>query len=503
MIKIAKFTDSKKLLISDNLLIMKRFIIIIATIALVCSCAPQYNEGEVSYRIWEGYEKDSLPDFTTLGEPTETGIGRGFELLKYADPAKDHFLAEYTSTLTVPEEKEYAFLLYSDDNARFIVDGDTILGLNEAGSYTIARKILGRGKHELRLQYQECDGGQGLDLYLYEEGKLPRDYGTEAPGYAIPDFAVPQITEAYRRYKEWKGDDSTVTFPIFTDIHAHTNYNFQHIGYFGQTADIWGYDFMLCLGDIGINIGPAHISWDISTTIMNRTRDEMLKYPGLFLFTPGNHDWDAGEGTVNTEERFQEMFQKPGLEKAGENLHLTPGRVYHYYDIPEKNFRIILLNSCGTGTQQSRYYIFDDAQVEWFKDIVDKTPKEMSILVACHYMPHPNGRWHNTPAPYNLRSNERMMDVLAEMKKSHRIVGLFCGDSHFNMHEVDRGVNYFVSQGFGRCTKEQLMPGTRRAEFEPDESLCCDIVAIKPAKGEVHTFRVGAGGADFDYEFTY
>lgn len=483
---------------------MKKLLAIAAAIAAVCACTPKYSEGEVNYKIWENYDGDSLPDdFTALGEPTVTGTGNAFQLGDYVDPSKDHFVAEYTSTLTVPEEKEYSFLLYSDDNSRFIIDGEPVIELNSTGSSTIAKQTLGKGKHELKIQYQEYTNGQGLDLYLYTEGELPRDYGTTAPEYQIPDFVVPQVTEAHDRYMEWKGDDETIIFPIFTDIHSHTDYRFRHIGYVGETSDIWNYDFMLCLGDVGVNLGPAHISKDITNTILTKVSDEMKKYPGLFLFVPGNHDWDGGEGTFTSEERFQELFQEPGLEKANGNLHLTEGKVYHYYDIPEKNFRIILLNSCGTGTQQGTYYIFDNEQVEWFKNIVNGTPKEMSILVACHYMPHPNGRWHNTPAPYTLQSNERMMDVLAELKKDHNLIGLFCGDSHFNMHEVDRDVNYFVTQCMSCCSLENLMPGTRRADIDVNESLCCDVIAVKPAKNEVHTFRIGAGGADFDYEFRY
>ena len=474
-----------------------------AAAAAICACSNQYDEGEVSYKIWEGCEGSELPDFSTLGEPTASGTCRSFELLDYADPAKDHFVAEFTSTLTVAEEKEYSFLLYSDDKSRFYIDGEAVIELNDTGKNTIVKKVLDKGKHALKVQYAEYINGQGLDLYMYTEGELPRNYGTENPEYKIPDFVVPQVTEAHERYMEWKGDDETVIFPIFTDVHSHTDTRFHHIGYVAETSDIWGYDFMLCLGDIGINLGPAHISKDITTTIMTKVSDEMKKFPGVFLYTPGNHDWDAGEGEINSQERFQEMFQKPGLEKAGANLHLTPGKVYHYYDIPEKNFRIILLNSCGTCTKEDMYYVFDDEQVEWFKNLVGETPEEMSILVACHYMPHPSGRWHNTPAPYNLASNERMMDVLAELKKDHNIIGLFCGDSHFNMHEVDRDVNYFITQSMGYCTKEQLMPGTRRADVDLKESLCCDVIAVKPAKGEVHTFRIGAGGAEFDYQFTY
>ena len=476
--------------------------ILAATTIFACACAPEYNEGEVNYKIWEGYGNRNLPDFSTLGEPTVTGTENSFNLLDYTDTEKDHFLAEFTSTLTVPEEKEYTFLLRSDDRSRFIVDGDTLVAENNCAS-VFARKVLGKGRHELTVQYQEWEGGQNLGLYFYKDGELLRDYGTQIPEYRIPDFVVPQVTEAHDRYMEWKGDDETVIFPIFTDVHAHTDSRFHHIGYIAETSGIWDYDFMLCLGDVGVNVGPAHISKNLTNTILTKVSDEMKKFPGTFLYVPGNHDWDGGEGTFTSEERFQELFQKPGLEKSGDNLHLTPGKVYHYCDFPEKNFRVILLNSCGTGTQQGKYYVFDDEQVEWFKNLVNETPEEMSIFVACHYMPHPNGRWHNTPPPYNLQSNEMMMDVLAELKKSHNIIGLFCGDSHFNMHEVDRDVNYFITQGLGFCTESQLMPGTRRAPYDVDKTLCCDVIAVKPAKGEVHTFRIGAGGAEFDYEFTY
>lgn len=483
---------------------MKKLLFIAAAAAAIYACTPKYSEGEVSYKFWDGYDGVELPDFATLGEPTETGTAATFTLGSHSNRDIDHFAAEFTSTFTVPEEKEYGFLLSSDDDSRLIIDGETVIDFCDSGTSSIAKATLKKGKHEIKVEYFENYAGQNLTLQLYAEGELPRHYGAIAEEeVAVPEFVVPQVTEAFKRFEEWKGDDETVTFPIFTDIHSHTDTRFHHIGYVAGTSDIWDYDFMLCLGDFGINLGPAHISTDIATTIMTSVKEEMLKFPGVFLYTPGNHDWDAGEGTFNTDERFQEMFQKPGLEKANGNLHLTEGKVYHYYDIPEKNFRIILLNSCGTGTQNGTYYIFDDEQIEWFKNIVKETPKEMSILVACHYMPHPNGRWHNIPAPYTQQSNEKMMDTLADLKKEHNIIGLFCGDSHFNMHEVDRNVNYYITQCMGYCTTEQLMPGTRRADVNLTESLCCDVIAVKPAKGEVHTFRIGAGGADFDYEFTY
>ena len=64
-------------------------------------------------------------------------------------------------------------------------------------------------------------------------------------------------------------------------------------------------------------------------------------------------------------------------------------------------------------------------------------------------------------------------------------------------------MNYFITQSLSCCSKKDLMPGTKRADLNLDESLSCDVIAIKPEKGEVHTFRIGSGGADYDYVFNY
>lgn len=318
-----------------------------------------------------------------------------------------------------------------------------------------------------------------------------------------PSFVMVQAAEAFERYQAWKGDDETVVFPILTDLHSHDIYTYQHIGYIAGTTTLFHYDFMLNLGDIGLNIGPSHTSKEHANKVKRLTRSEMDKFPGVTLYAAGNHDWDAGEGEFHTSQELSDLFQKPALKYAGENLHLTPGKVYYYYDIPEKNFRVIILNSEGTETQHDKYYVFDDEQVEWFKALLDETPSDMNILLACHYMPHPNGRWHNTPADYTLESNQNMMALLSDYKTRRNIIGLFCGDSHFNMHEVENGVNYFITESYGVCYDEDLMPGTKHVLFDYHETLCCDIIAVKPSKHLVHTFRMGAGGSDFDYEFSY
>ena len=48
-----------------------------------------------------------------------------------------------------------------------------------------------------------------------------------------------------------------------------------------------------------------------------------------------------------------------------------------------------------------------------------------------------------------------------------------------------------------------MLPGTTHAFFDYKENLCIDVLAVKPSKREVHTFRIGAGGEEFDCVFTY
>ena len=238
--------------------------------------------------------------------------------------------------------------------------------------------------------------------------------------------------------------------------------------------------------------------------IVDNVRAQMMKYDGVWLYTPGNHDWDAGEGKFFTDEDLSGFFQKPWQEKAGENLHLTPGKTYGWYDVPGKGIRVIFLNSQGTGTQNGSYYLFDEPQMEWLQALLDSTPADMPVLVTAHYMPHPLGRWTNSnPAEDALKGNQRVMDILSAFAAKGTLIGMVTGDAHVNMYIKENGVNYFISQGYGWVVPDLMLPGTTHAFFDYKENLCIDVLAVKPSKREVHTFRIGAGGEEFDCVFTY
>ena len=96
------------------------------------------------------------------------------------------------------------------------------------------------------------------------------------------------------------------------------------------------------------------------------------------------------------------------------------------------------------------------------------------------------------------------MTILSGFKQGGgTLVGMFTGDSHTNDHMLYNGVNYYISQGYGWVTPEAVMPGSKHAFFEYTESLCIDVVAVKPATREVKTFRIGAGGPEYDFTFPY
>ena len=473
-----------------------------------CSQTPKVN-----YKVWYDWPERCLPDFNKIGEPDIQGAKINLDLVDI-DDTKNHFCVLFETTLKVKTEEEYNFTLTTDDGSKFYID-DELLIVNDGAHGPIEKKcskVLTRGKHALRIEFFDFDKGQSLvfrystptikerefnDRVLDKEDRLTSKHA----------FVKPQVKEALKRFEAWKGNDEVLVYPILTDVHTSGRFSYKHIGYAATAAKAFGADFMVNLGDIGLNAYPATVDKDYARFIMDETLAQMKKYDGMWLYSPGNHDWDAGEGTFNSEQYLSDFFQKPWQEKAGKNLHIVPGHVWCWYDIPEKNFRIILLNTCGTGTQGGFYYYFDDPQLEWLQGLLADTPKDVNVIVMSHYMPHPMGRWTTSaskPDIHRLDQDQKLMEILSAFKADGgTLVGMITGDSHTNDYICENGVNYFISQGYGWIVPDLMLPTNRHAFYDYKQSLCIDVVAVKPATREVHTFRIGAGVADYDYEFGY
>ena len=339
---------------------------------------------------------------------------------------------------------------------------------------------------------------------------------------ALPDFVMTQAEEAFKRYINWKGGEETLVFPILTDIHtgwsADRSENYRHFGYMAATDRLWGYDFMANLGDIGLNGGMAHASEVAADELLLRTKEQMGTFAGVWIYAPGNHDWDGGGTRHLTSAFLSDMFQKPSERFANGNLHIAPKRAYGYYDIPEKHVRVIFLNSEGTETIGDNYYTFDNPQLRWLTELLTDTPEHTDIVVMAHYQPHPIGRWvcvkdaerptcevlcHLLGDFANRRKGGELGLTWNFRKCKGRLVGLFCGDTHCNQQVCDDGVNYYITQGLGFVDPKEMLPGQTHAHCDYTQSLCCDVIAIKLDSKQVHTFRIGAGGAEYDLEFGY
>lgn len=482
-------------------------ILFVALVAVLASCA---KTPEVSYKVWYDWPERYLPDFSTLGEPDVQGTKENLDLMDI-DDTKNHFCVLFEAPFKVDKEEEYAFTLTTDDGSKFYIDGELLI-VNDGAHGPIEKKVskvLTKGMHQIRIEFFDFDKGQSL-VFRYSTPTIrDREYNDqifirEDKATNNQKFVKPQVQEALKRYQEWKGDDETLVFPIITDVHTGERFSYKHIGFAATAGEMFKADFMANLGDIGLNTYPATVDSVYAKFILDKTREGMLKYDGMWLYTPGNHDWDGGAGKWHTEQFLSDFFQKPWEAKAGGNLHLTPGKTYGYYDIPAKNFRIVFLNSESSRTKGDYYYSYGDEQLEWLAGVLDQTPADVNVVLLSHWMPHPLGIWNTVSMnPVKKEDSSKIMNLLASYQGKGNLVGLFTGDTHVNFHRVADGVNYFVSQGYGWISPDVMVPGQMHAFFDYKESLCIDVVAVKPAKREVHTFRIGAGGADYDTCFPY
>ena len=489
--------------------ILRNTLTALATALALWSCGGDKTP-MVNYKLWLDWPERQLPDFSTLGEPDKVGVKNNFDLVDI-DETLNHYALSMETVLKVKTEEEYTFKASTDDGSKFYVDGELLYDNDGAhGPITkVVTKKLPKGKHLLRLEYFDCDKGQSIN-FLYSTPTIPwreindRLLEEEDKATDKDSFVKPQIDEALARFNAWKGSDEVMSFAIVTDVHTAGRFSYKHIGHAVTAAKAFGCDFMENFGDIGLNAYPATENSIYAKAIVDNVQAQMLKYDGVWLYTPGNHDWDAGEGKYFTDNDLHEFFQKPWEEKAGDAIHFVPGKTYGWYDVPGKGIRIIFLNSQGTGTQNGSDYLFDDEQMAWFRGLLDSTPADMPVLVTAHYMPHPLGRWTNSnPSEENLQSNRRIMDILADFATRGTLIGMVTGDAHVNMHAREDGVNYFISQGYGWVVPDLMLPGTTHAFFDYKENLCIDVFAVKPSKHEVHTFRIGAGGEAFDCVFDY
>jgi len=353
--------------------------------------------------------------------------------------------------------------------------------------------------------YEACgtDGkGNWTEGYLLSDRVHPTEAGAEALWVSVRN-ALPELEkeDALSAYRQWKEDDMTVVFPIVTDVHVnHTSRKYLHCLEKDVAIDsLFDYDFMTNLGDICTKMDD---------NILEATARCMLAFDGVFVYVPGNHDFDGEAGRHYTQDELSGALLDPFIPRSDGRLHRVEHKSYGWYDIPTKKCRVIFLDSMHTGTQEGKYYSYGDTQMEWLDAKLRNTPKGWSVVVLSHFMPHKNyGLW-NPEKELNGSSIDksiwRVQEVLSDyVKDGGRLAGMFCGDAHCSAYDCVDGVNMYVSQGLGGYPKECIREGISHIQCDFNRDFLLDVVVIKPLKREVAVFRVGAGGRESDRHFTY
>ncbi len=88
----------------------------------------------------------------------------------------DRFSVRWTTCLVMPEEREVAFLLTSDDGSELYVDGERVLdngGVHPRETKGV-RMRLARGIHLLRVDYREETGDANVGLSVSLDGRAPK-----------------------------------------------------------------------------------------------------------------------------------------------------------------------------------------------------------------------------------------------------------------------------------------------------------------------------------------
>ncbi|MBQ1454606.1 MAG: metallophosphoesterase [Thermoguttaceae bacterium] len=334
----------------------------------------------------------------------------------------------------------------------------------------------------------------------------------------IPDWAKAQIAEALARFEQWKGDDEVIVFPIVTDIHDGDPAIYDPIDWgaakmhtlFAQyAAGQFRADFLADLGDIGLDSKQDERGARLRIAVSRRLYKNC---PVPVLFALGNHDHNNSTFYV-TSQLFGEQFNGWQKEK-GVNLITGPNQDYGYYDLPEKKCRVFFLNTSDEG-----YYGYSTDQLRFLADNL-RLPEGFSALVVEHFCVYaPIGYWKSY-ADTRAKRDELMMKILEDFasggkgteedvswdfteNKGTALIGLFCGDSHFDNQACVNGVHYIITQGYGTVNPKELPDGAVIRPFKRDETMLIDVVAVKPRTRQIHLFRIGSGGADADREFSY
>ena len=127
----------------------------------------------LTYKYYEG-NWQTIPNFKLLN-PKKKGVISKFEISP--KERTDDFAITYDGYIDLPSDGIYTFYFRSDDGLRFYIN-DNLLheALGRHGMEIYNESIgLKKGKHKLYVEYNEIDGGEGLDISIEGGGLIKQE----------------------------------------------------------------------------------------------------------------------------------------------------------------------------------------------------------------------------------------------------------------------------------------------------------------------------------------
>lgn len=259
----------------------------------VITDVPGATDSLVTYSYYEG-TWSKVPDFDSL-TAIETGVLANFSLSpKNRD---DYYGFRFDSTITVNADGEYTFYTASDDGSNLYIDGQLVAG-NDGTHATRERsgKInLAAGKHSIRVEYFETDGGDNLKVFWSGPGfekQLMADSVFVDSGSVIPEPSESLVNYSYYEGTWNKVPDFDTLNPLKTGVVKNFSLAPK------ETDDFYGFRFD---GRITVNTDGAYTFYTISDDGSNLYIDGQLvvgndglhamrKRNGVVTLTAGEHD---------------------------------------------------------------------------------------------------------------------------------------------------------------------------------------------------------------------
>ena len=256
------------------------------------------------------------------------------------------------------------------------------------------------------------------------------------------------------------------TFIHSSDTHADEERHNNIISYMNAFPGIQG---MINTGDIQASNFTTSADWFINS--LNKTSK-------FITLTIGNHEVgnSFNKSICGTNEEVYNKFIAPIKGKSG---MITTDKCYWYKDVDDFKIRIISVYEYDDPndtdpSDESLYRIYrgirtiSEAQMYWFLDTLNSTPKDYAVIVLTHQNPTTDGallirdsNWDCTSVnltPQNCLSGNFFNDAINAWKTGSRLPGLsythagnasYLGQTIITYDFSNRGVGEFIGFFFG------------------------------------------------------